>query len=185
MKVGPVLCLLLVLSALSAAAQAPSPAAANCASSQGALPKSFEGQAYAVSGDTLAAVGLKPDIGLWGIKAPEMNGGSVAGMRARAALEDVLIASEHRVSCRIVGWDRTCRALAQCTITAQWPAGSAGQAHDIGLRLVEDGWAYGVGLNVPPAWDKDAGEKIAHFEQLARQAHKGLWPDWLGEQPRP
>ena len=45
--------------------------------------------------------------------------------------------------------------------------------------------AYGFELNNLPEWDKDAAEKIAHFEALARQARKGLWPDWLGEPPKP
>ena len=28
-------------------------------------------------------------------------------------------------------------------------------------------------------------EKMAHFEAISRQARKGLWPDWLGERPKP
>jgi endonuclease YncB( thermonuclease family) len=149
----------------------------------GELPKVWEGQAYAVSGDTLAGIGLKQRIGLWGLKAPEIgNPESVRGMRARAALEDMLVTADHKVSCRFVAWAGGCRALAQCTINAAWPAGSAPQPHDIGQRLIEDGMAYGFDLTNVPAWDKDAAEKMAHFEALARQARKGLWPDWLGEQ---
>lgn len=169
---------LVVLLACAASARAQT----NC----GQLPKVWDGQAYAVSGDTLTGVGLKPRIGLWGIKAPDMqgimnSGESVQGMRARAALEDLLASGNHKVSCRFVTWDRACRAAAQCTVEATWPSGSTAQKHDIGQRLVEDGWAYGYELGTPPDWDKDAAEKIAHFEALARQAHKGLWPDWLGE----
>lgn len=170
---------LVALSVVPASAQT-STNAATC----GALPKSWEGTAYAVSGDTLAGTGLKARIGLWGIHAAEMP--AIPGMRARAALEDMLDSGEHKVSCRMTGWDRACRAIAQCTITAAWPSGSVAQAHDIGLRLVEDGWAYGAGLEAPPDWDKDASAKIAHFEAIARQARKGLWPQWLGEeQPKP
>jgi len=106
-------------------------------------------------------------------------------MRARAALEDMLGSGEHKVSCRVVGWDRACRAVAQCGITAEWPAGSKAQPHDLALRLIEDGFAFGFGLDSPPPWDKDASEKIAHFEALSRQARKGLWPDWLGERAKP
>ena len=160
----------------------PAFAQTNC----GQLPKTWEGPAYAASGDTLAGVGLKPRIGLWGIKAPDMqgvmnSGENVRGMRARAALEDLLVAGNHKVYCRVAGWGRSCQVLAQCTIEGAWPTGSAPQKHDIGQRLVEDGWAYDFELGSPPDGDKDASEKIAHFEALARQARKGLWPEWLGE----
>jgi len=49
----------------------------------------------------------------------------------------------------------------------------------------EDGFAYGFELGSPPDWDKDASEKIAHFEAISRQGRKGLWPDWLGESAKP
>jgi endonuclease YncB( thermonuclease family) len=172
---------LVAIAALLATA-GPAWAQGNC----GTLPKVWEGQAYAVSGDTLTGVGLKPRIGLWGLKAPDMqgvmnSGEHVPGMRARAALEDLLATGNHKIACRMVAWDRACRALAQCTVEAAWPTGTAPQKHDIGQRLIEDGWAYGYELGTPPDWDKDAPEKIAHFEALARQARKGLWPEWLGE----
>ena len=164
--------------------------APSCVQAMGELPTTWEGHAYAVSGDTLAGVGLKPHIGLWGIRAPDMPSqfsrmDGVPAMRARAALEDMLVTGEHRVSCRVTGWDRACRAVAQCTIVAAWPDGTVAQPHDIALRVVEDGFAYGFGLEAPPAWDKDASEKVAHFEAISRQARKGLWPDWMGEQPKP
>jgi endonuclease YncB( thermonuclease family) len=103
----------------------------------------------------------------------------------RAALEDMLASGGRRVSCRMVAWERECRVVAQCSITASWPTGSAPQPHDLAVRLVEDGFAYGFELGAPPAWDKDASEKIAHFESISRQARKGLWPDWLGDRPNP
>jgi len=149
----------------------------------GALPKSWDGVAYAASGDTLEGLGLKSRIGLWGIRAPDMP--SMPGMRARAALEDMLAGSDHKVSCRFVAWGESCRALAQCTVIAEWPAGSKAQPHDLAVRLVEDGLAWGSGLGAPPDWDKDASERIAHFEAISRKAHKGLWPDWLGEAAKP
>ena len=172
----PLACLGVLLQALPASAQI------NC----GQLPKTWDGHAYAASGDTLSGVGLKLRIVLWGIKAPDMqgimqSGENVRGMRARAALEDLLMAANHKVSCRMVGWGRSCVALAQCTVEAAWPTGSAPQKHDIGQRLIEDGWAYGFELGLPPDWDRDASERIAHFEALARLARKGLWPEWLGE----
>jgi len=151
----------------------------------GDLPESWEGSAYAVSGDTMTGIGLKPHIALWGIRAPEMgNEPGVPAMRARAALEDMLVAGGHRVSCRMTAFDHLCRAVAQCTITVEWPTGSKAQPHDLALRLIEDGFAHGSGLGSPPEWDKDASEKIAHFEAISRQARKGLWPDWLGERVR-
>ena len=168
---------------VSLSASGPPP---NCVPAMGALPKDWQGEAYAMSGDTLAGVGLKPHVRLWGIKAPEMGNDlgrpeSGPAMRARAALEDMLVSGEHKIACRMTGWDRLCRAVAQCTITAAWPTGSQPQPHDLAARLAEDGWAFGFDLNLVPEWDKDAGEKIAHFESLARQARKGLWLDWLGE----
>jgi len=160
----------------------PAVAQTNC----GELPKSWEGTAYAVSGDTLTGVGLRPRVRLWGIRAPELAGdASTPAMRARAALEDMLASGDRRISCRMVAWDRECRAVAQCSITASWPTGSAPQPHDLAVRLAEDGFAYGYELGAPPAWDKDASEKIAHFESISRQARKGLWPDWLGDRPSP
>ena len=100
---------LLLATAGTAAAQT------NC----GDLPKTWEGKAYAVSGDMLAGIGFKPLIRLWGIHAPELDASmSVPAMRARAALEDMLGAGEHTVSCRMAAWDSLCRAVAQCTITA-------------------------------------------------------------------
>lgn len=166
----------LVLCASPVAAQT------DCRAKMGDLPKSWEGSAYAVSGDTIAAVGLKPQIGLWGIRAPQMGTEpSVPAMRARAALEDMLVAGGHRVSCRMTAFDDRCRAVAQCTVSVEWPTGSKAQPHDLALRVVEDGFAYGSGLGSPPEWDKDASEKIAHFEAISRQARKGLWSEWLGE----
>lgn len=160
--------------------------AATAQSPCGDLPAAWEGRAYAVSGDTLAGAGLTPQLRLWGIRAPElMADPSASAMRARAALADMLISGERRLSCRMAGWDDECRVVAQCSITASWPAGTVAQPHDLALRLVEDGFAWGVDLATPPAWDKDAGEKIAHFESIARQARKGLWQDWLGERPKP
>jgi len=149
------------------------------------MPKTWEGLAFAMDGNTIAGIGLKAPIRLWGIRAPELRDKdgqeTVLGMRARAALEDMLTAGEHKVSCRVSHWDSTCRLVAQCTVTAEWPTGSKAQSHDLALRLVEDGLAYGFRLDEALAWDKDAGAKIAHFEVLARQARKGLWPSWLGE----
>jgi endonuclease YncB( thermonuclease family) len=173
--------LLVLIAALPATAQDRRP---DC-TRQGQIPKAWEGLAFAIDGGTLAGAGLKAPIRLWGIRTPELRDKdgqeTVPGMRARAALEGMLTAGEHKVSCRVSAWDNACQLVAQCTVTAEWPTGSKAQSHDLALRLVEDGLAYGFRLDEAPAWDKDAGAKIAHFEALARQARKGLWPSWLGE----
>src|ERR687898_493737 len=81
------------------AATAPSDAP-DCAATMGTLPAAWDGQAYAIDGATLAGVGLKPHVRIWGIQAPELRdtrAESVAGMRARAALEDLLAQSGHKV----------------------------------------------------------------------------------------
>jgi endonuclease YncB( thermonuclease family) len=166
-------------------ASGPGPAA-NCKASLGDLPKIWEGKAYAISGDSLTGIGLKPTVRLWGIHAPPLTAPmSGPAMRARAALEDMLTSGEHKVTCRMAGWDGLCRALAECSVTTDWPTGSVAKPHDLGARLVEDGFAYGFELGSPPDWDKDASERIAHFEAIARQGRKGLWSDWLDERPRP
>ena len=106
----------------------------------GALPATWNGQVYAIDGYTLAAVGLKPHIRLWGIQAPELRDGakaeSVAGMRARAALEDLLEQSTHKVKCRASKFDRDCHVVAQCSL-------DDAQAGDIGGALIAAGMAYG------------------------------------------
>jgi endonuclease YncB( thermonuclease family) len=172
---------------LAALALCASPAIAqtDCKAKMGELPGKWDGAAYAISGDTLAGIGLKPALALWGIRTPEMgNEPSVPAMRARAVLEDMLVAGGHRVSCRMTAFDDRCRVVARCSVNAEWPTGSKAQPHDLALRLVEDGFAYGSGLGSPPVWDQDASEKIAHFEAISRQARKGLWPEWLGESAR-
>ncbi len=158
---------------------------ADCVATYGALPKTWEGEAYARDGDTLGGVGLKPQIRLWGIRAPALRAPDrderVAGMRSRAVLEDLLAAGDHRVACRAIAWDDECRVLAQCTVTAPMPAGTAPAPHDLALRLLEDGLVYGFHLEAALPWDAAASARYAHYEAIARQARKGLWPAWLGE----
>jgi endonuclease YncB( thermonuclease family) len=159
---------------------------ADCAAAQGKLPKTWEGRAFALDGNTISGVGLRPRIRLWGIQAAELHDKqtgqeTVAGMRARAALEDLLDAGDHRASCRVLKWDRSCALVAQCTINAEMPTGTKAAPHDLGLRLIEDGLAYGFSLDDALPWDDAASERYAHYEVIARRAHKGLWPSWLRE----
>ena len=170
---------------VNATAKAQSSKAPDCATTQGALPEKWEGIAFAIDGSTLAGAGLKPHIHLWGIQAPELRDKdkieTVPGMRARAAVEDLLLAGERRVTCRSSKFDRTCRIVAQCTVTLESPRGSVPAPHDLSLRLLEDGLAYSFYLDETLPWDKTANERYGYHEALARQARKGLWPMWLGE----
>jgi len=170
---------------VNATAKAQSSKATDCATTQGALPEKWEGIAFAIDGNTLAGAGLKPQIRLWGIQAPELRGSdrqeTSQGMRARAAAEDLLLAGDRRVTCRAARFDRTCKIVAQCTVTIESPRGSTPAPHDLALRLLEDGLAYSFYLDETLSWDKTASERYGYHEALARQARKGLWPTWLGE----
>jgi endonuclease YncB( thermonuclease family) len=182
------LALLLAVLASPAGAHDEGSANPNCAATQGQLPKTWEGKAFAVDGNTLVGIGFKPRIRLWGIQAPELRirltgQENPAGMRSRAALEDLLTAGDRQLSCKVIKWDRSCRAVAQCTITAEMPAGAKPQPHDIALRLLEDGLAYGADLGDAISEDPTTSERYAHYEALARKAGKGLWPTWLGTDP--
>ncbi len=169
---------LTLLIALPAAAQqtrqpAKSPLP-ECVTRLGEPPKTWEGQAFAVDGDTIGGIGLKPPIRLWGIQAPELrdaaNVETASGMRARAALEDMLALADHRVTCKVAAFDDACRLVAQCTVIAEMPTGTAPAPHDPALRLVEDGLAYGFHLEDALPWDREAGARYAHFEAISRQA---------------
>ena len=153
---------------------------ADCTAAMGALPKEWTGEAYAVDGTTLAAVGLKPTLRLWGVQAAELRDRSsgretVAGMRARAALEDMLEKASHKVKCRAARWDRECRLVAQCSVEA------AASPVDLGGYLLASGLAWGFHLEEGLPWEPRAGQRYAGAEAEARQAGRGLWPAWLGE----
>ena len=94
----PSIAVLLLLAPFSTFAQTP-PQQSNSAELPAAcrdlpVPAAFEAEAYAIDGDTLAFVGLKPHVRIWGIQAPELrdkdNLETVPGMRLRAALEDLM-----------------------------------------------------------------------------------------------
>lgn len=150
----------------------------DCAAQMGALPKSWDGQAFAIDGHTLGAVGLKPHIRIWGIQAPELRDAAtverIAGMRARAALEDLLEHADHKVRCRAVAFDRFCRVVAQCSLDDD-------KRGDLGGALVAAGMAYGFSLNETLPWEPRAGQRYAAAEAEARKQRRGLWPEWLAE----
>ena len=74
----------------------------------GALPATSDGQAYAIDGDALGRHWPEArTFGSGAFKHPELRDAakaeSIAGMPARAALEDLLGPSGHKVKCRAVG----------------------------------------------------------------------------------
>ncbi len=153
---------------------------ADCAASMGALPKDWSGEAYAIDGVTLGGAGLKPPLRLWGVQAGELRDRqsgqeTVAGMRARAAVEDMLDKGSHKVKCRTTRWDRECRAVAQCMVDSS-PA-----PIDLGGYLIASGLAYGFHLEEVLPWEPRASQRYAGAEAEARKASRGLWPVWLAE----
>jgi endonuclease YncB( thermonuclease family) len=145
----------------------------------GPVPDTWSGVAYAIDGATLTAVGLKPHIRLWGIQAPELRDGAnqetVAGMRARAALEDILSKPDHKLRCRIARLDRSCRLVAHCLLDA------GADSIDLGGAMIASGMAYGFSLDDTLASEPKASQRYADAEFEARKQRRGLWPQWLGE----
>lgn len=153
------------------------PDSADCAA-MGTLPATWEGNAYAIDGGSLGGVGLKPRIRIWGIQAPELRdvakAETVAGMRARAALEDLLEQAGHKVKCRATKFDQYCRIVAQCSL-------DDGRGGDIGGALIAAGMAYGFNLDETLPWESRASQRYATAEAGARKERRGLWKEWLGE----
>ena len=143
----------------------------------GELPKAWDGQAFAIDGQTLGGTGLKAHLRIWGIQAPELRDTTrvenVPGMRARAFLADLLAKADHKVKCRPARFDRECRIVAQCSV---------GDAGDLGGSMIAGGMAYGFELDEALSWETRAGQRYADAEFEARKARKGLWPVWLGDQ---
>jgi endonuclease YncB( thermonuclease family) len=154
----------------SSSAKAP-----DCAATMGALPKPFDGVAFAVDGDTLAVVGLRPHVRLWGIQAPRLRDKdkqeTVPGMRARAALDELLAPAGHNIHCNPDKWDRDCRIVALCVA----------KTTDIGGRMIDNGMAYGFDLADVGKADIPLSLSYAESEAAARQEMRGLWPEWLGK----
>ena len=148
------------------------PKAAEC----GAMPATLDGVAFAIDGDTLALLGQKAHVRIWGIQAPELRDKdrieTVPGMRARASLEDLLEKADRKVKCRPLKWDVDCQLVAQCTT-----AGSV----DVGGQMISGGMAYGHHLDEVLPWEARANQRYATAESLARDRKLGLWPFWLGE----
>ncbi len=167
------------------AQDAPHPQLAQASKSQpkpdcGTLPEPFAGLAFAGDGDTIYFVGMGPSVRLWGLQAPELRDKvtgqeTVAGMRTRAALEDLLQGADHKVACSPRKFDRFCRVVASCT--TQGPGGAV----DLSLDLLRQGLAYGFWLSDTPADDGALSLAYAGAEAEARKQRRGLWKEWLGE----
>lgn len=153
-------------------ARASAPKLSEC----GALPANLEGMAFASDGNTLVLAGHKASITIWGIQAPELRDKdrieTMRGMRARAALEDLLEKADRKVKCRPFKWDAECHLVAQCATTA---------SVDVGGYMLSSGMAYGWRLDETLPWETRAGQRYGTAESLARENKVGLWPLWLGE----
>lgn len=165
----------------TAGAQAPArratPEPAECAA-QGPLKASWSGEVFAIDGNRLGAVGLKPNLRIWGIQTPELRDTAgretVAGMRARAALEDLLYSADHKVKCRALRYDDSCQMVAQCSL-------DDGKGGDLGGALIAGGLAYGFRLDEVLPWEMRASQRYATAEAEARKQGRGLWKEWLGD----
>lgn len=154
----------------------------DCATTNGPLPETWSGQAFAIDGDTLAGVGLKAHIRIWGIQAPELRDKQtgqeiVQGMRARSWIAEMLVRADQKVTCRPTKWDRYCRMVAQCTI-AQTPAGREPTHLDLGEMMLSAGLAYSYYLEELLTWDSATSSRYARREDEARLRRVGLWREW-------
>ncbi|MCA0247672.1 MAG: thermonuclease family protein [Proteobacteria bacterium] len=164
---------LISLAALLTAAAFPALAQSK---SCGPLPAEFDGLAFAGDGDTLYGVGYTPPIRLWGVQAAELRDKKTgietpAGMRGRAALEELLSATDHRLKCEPRKWDRFCRVVATCT------AGNV----DVAFELIRGGMAYGFWLSDTQPSQAGRSVEYARAEAEARKQGRGLWKEWLAE----
>jgi endonuclease YncB( thermonuclease family) len=158
------------------------------------VPSPFDAQAYPLDGNTVAVLGGGPHIRLWGIQAPELRDKdrqeTVPGMRARAALDALLLTGAHKVRIAPAKWDRQCRLVAIVTVTPEIPMSHPGTegartptplvAVDAGLTMLFKGFAYGFSLDDAISGQPGLNESYAQAEASARKRLEGLWPIWLG-----
>lgn len=161
----------LVALALPVAARSPPKQPKEC----GALPATFEGVAFVDDGDTINVIGLRPGVRLWGLNAAELRdrqrAETMAGMKARALVADLLAAADNKVRCEPIEWDKYCRVVATCL---------TGTGVDLTLATLKAGLAYGFYLSKHPQLVETA---LAYdrAETEARRERRGLWPLWMGE----
>lgn len=182
MKVLPLALALLLALTGSALAQSSTGKPPDCVATNGPLADLWTGVAFAIDGDTMAGRGLKPHIRIWGIQAPELRDKdkdeTAPGMRARAALADMLTGNE--VTCAFTKYDRYCRAVGICSVLKGNPL-EGETTVQLGHRLLSDGMAYGFYLDDTPPNRPDLGQRYDRAEFAARVRRTGLWPLWLRE----
>ncbi len=167
-------------------AEAPKHTAADRPCATQPVPTASDVVAFAIDGDTLAAVApagaaAVPHIRIWGIQAPELRERSApgatgiettAGMKSRAAMENLLVLTGYKVHIEPTKWDPYCRVVARVT---------SAEAGDLGLELVQQGMAYGFYLDDAIAGKPAVSVAYGLAEAKARKDKIGLWPMWLGE----
>ena len=156
---------------LPLAAKSPPKATKEC----GALPAAFEGVGFVDDGDTINVVGVRPGIRLWGLNAAELRdrqrAETVAGMKARALVADLLAEADNKVRCEPIEWDKYCRIVSTCL---------TGAGVDLTLESLKAGLAYGFYLAKHPQLVETA-LSYANAEAEARRERRGLWSVWMGE----
>ncbi|HZQ01380.1 MAG TPA: thermonuclease family protein [Reyranella sp.] len=167
---------LLASAALIAPAAAQTKPARNC----GDLPATFDGLVFEGDGDTVYGMGAPHPFRLWGVQAPELRPDkkieTVAGMRARAAIDELLAGAHNHATAVPRKFDHWCRVVATVRLAEGPDSGK-----DLALELVRQGLGYGFWL----ADGRDPAESRAFVdaELQARAARLGLWKEWLGEKP--
>lgn len=157
--------------ALPVAAKSPPKTAKEC----GPLPAAFEGVGFVDDGDTISVVGVRPGIRLWGLNAAELRdhqrAETMAGMKARALVADLLAAADNKVRCEPIEWDKYCRVVSTCL---------TGTGVDLTMAALKAGLAYGFYLAKHPQ-NVDTALAYSRAETEARRERRGLWPVWMGE----
>lgn len=170
----PLLAALALIASVSAAFAQPQPPK-DCTATMGPLPtEPITGQASVIDGDTIAILGLRPHVRLWGVQAPELRDKqtgreTLPGIRARAALADLIDRNDRlQVSCRATKYDRYCRLVAFCIAE-----------EDVGAALIAQGFAYAAWLDDAAPGQPEIGARYARLETKARKERRGFWQEWL------
>lgn len=147
------------------------------------LPKTIEGAAVALDGDTIQFLLTREKVRLWGVDAPEMTDVPY-GLWSRGALDAMLLHSKpgfglRSITCDIVDRDRD-RLVAACRPTDT--------ADDLGAAMIGQGWAVTYRIFTASARPADImfgngdGNRLGLLgslydlaERSAREGRRGLW----------